>query len=33
LKGDAIALVAGVVIWAAFGRYLHAWLIGMSPMG
>jgi uncharacterized membrane protein len=33
LKGDAIAVVAGVVIWAAFGRFLHAWLIGMSPMG
>lgn len=30
---DAIAVVAGVVAWAAFAFWLHAWLIGVRPFG
>lgn len=33
VKGDAIALVAGIVLWAVFAFWLHGWLIGVSPMG
>ncbi|EIM04068.1 NnrU family protein [Rhodanobacter denitrificans] len=33
LRGSALTLVIGVVAWAVFARWLHLWLIGMSPMG
>ena len=29
---DAIALVGGIVIYAAFVAYLHKWLFGVSPL-
>jgi len=29
---DAVAVVAGVLAWGIFARYLHLWLIGVSPM-
>jgi uncharacterized membrane protein len=29
---DGAALVLGVAAWAAFALYLHAWLIGVSPV-
>jgi uncharacterized membrane protein len=32
-KGDIIAVVAGVVGWFVFAWWLHAWLIGVNPMG
>ncbi|WP_445145601.1 NnrU family protein [Dyella sp. Tek66A03] len=32
-KGDVIAVVAGAVSWALFAFVLHAWLIGVKPMG
>lgn len=31
-RNDAIAVAVGVVIWAAFLWFLHAWLIGVSPL-
>lgn len=31
-RNDAIAVVVGVVIWAAFLWRLHVWLIGVSPL-
>jgi uncharacterized membrane protein len=30
---DAIAIVAGLVAWILFTFYLHAWLIGVRPLG
>jgi uncharacterized membrane protein len=30
---DAIAVVVGLVAWAAFAFWLHAWLIGVQPFG
>ena len=30
---DAAAIGAGLVFWAAFALYLHAWLIGVRPFG
>lgn len=33
VKGDVIALVAGIVFWAVFAFWLHGWLIGVKPMG
>jgi uncharacterized membrane protein len=33
LRGTVLAVVVGVVAWAVFARWLHLWLIGMSPMG
>ncbi|AIF45867.1 NnrU family protein [Dyella japonica] len=33
VKGDAIVLVAGIVLWAVFAFWLHGWLIGVNPMG
>ncbi|MEI7446972.1 MAG: NnrU family protein, partial [Burkholderiales bacterium] len=30
---DVIAVVAGLVAWAAFAFFLHAWLIGVQPFG
>jgi uncharacterized membrane protein len=32
-KGDVITVIAGVVGWALFAFVLHAWLIGVKPMG
>lgn len=29
---DVTAVVAGLVAWAAFAFWLHAWLIGVSPL-
>lgn len=31
VKGDFIAVAIGVVAWAVFAMYLHAWLIGVKP--
>jgi uncharacterized membrane protein len=33
MKGDVIAVVAGLVLWAIFAFWLHGWLIGVKPMG
>ena len=33
LAGDLSTVVAGVVGWAAFAFWLHAWLIGVRPFG
>ena len=30
-RSDLIAVVAGVVLFAAFGLWLHGWLFGVSP--
>jgi uncharacterized membrane protein len=30
---DIKAVVAGLVVWAAFAFYLHGWLIGVRPFG
>jgi uncharacterized membrane protein len=32
LKGDVLAVIAGVVVWALFAFWLHTLLIGVSPM-
>lgn len=32
LKGDVIAMVVGVVVWALFAFWLHSLLIGVNPM-
>ncbi|GFZ91558.1 NnrU family protein [Dyella caseinilytica] len=32
LKGDAIAVVIGVVVWALFAFWLHSLLIGVNPL-
>jgi uncharacterized membrane protein len=32
LKGDVIAVVVGVVVWALFAFWLHTLLIGVSPL-
>lgn len=32
LGGDALTLVIGVAVWAAFAFWLHLWLIGVNPM-
>lgn len=32
-KGDVITVIAGIVGWAVFAFVLHAWLIGVKPMG
>jgi uncharacterized membrane protein len=32
-RGTIIALVAGIVVWAAFAFYLHGLLIGVRPLG
>jgi uncharacterized membrane protein len=31
-RNDAIAVVVGVLIWAAFLWRVHAWIIGVSPL-
>jgi uncharacterized membrane protein len=28
---NAVTVIAGVVVWAAFAFWLHAWLIGVAP--
>ena len=33
VKGDVIAVAAGAVGWVVFAWWLHAWLIGVNPMG
>lgn len=33
LTGDAITLAAGLIGWAVFALYLHAWLIGVPVFG
>lgn len=33
LRGSVLTVVIGVAAWALFARWLHLWLIGMSPMG
>ncbi|MDW2980159.1 NnrU family protein [Rhodanobacter sp. KK11] len=33
LRGSALTVVIGAVAWALFARWLHLWLIGMSPIG
>jgi uncharacterized membrane protein len=30
---NAATVIAGVVVWAAFAFWLHAWLIGVAPFG
>ena len=30
-RGDVLTVTAGVVGWAAFAMFLHAWLIGVRP--
>jgi uncharacterized membrane protein len=30
---DLIAVVAGLAAWAVFALWLHAWLIGVRPLG
>lgn len=30
---NAMALIAGVVVWVAFAFWLHVWLIGAAPFG
>ncbi|MEJ1158503.1 NnrU family protein [Prosthecomicrobium sp. N25] len=32
-RGDTIAVVAGLALYAAFAWRLHLWLIGVSPFG
>jgi uncharacterized membrane protein len=33
LNGDLTALAVGLVAWAIFAFWLHAWLIGVRPFG
>ncbi|KWF63042.1 NnrU family protein [Burkholderia pseudomultivorans] len=33
LRGDVVAVVGGVVVWAVFALFLHGWLIGVRPFG
>jgi uncharacterized membrane protein len=32
LAGDAVAIVIGVIVWAAFVFWLHSLLIGVNPL-
>jgi uncharacterized membrane protein len=32
LTGDAVAVLAGVIVWAAFAFWLHKLLIGVNPL-
>jgi uncharacterized membrane protein len=32
LAGDAMTVAAGIVLWAVFAFWLHAWLIGVRPL-
>jgi uncharacterized membrane protein len=31
LRGDIIAIVVGLVTYAAFGLWVHPWLFGAAP--
>lgn len=31
VRGDALAVVAGLAVWALFAWFLHGWLIGVRP--
>jgi uncharacterized membrane protein len=31
-RGDAVAIVVGVVSWIVFALWLHRWLIGVNPL-
>jgi uncharacterized membrane protein len=33
LSRDGLAVVAGIVLWYVFARWLHAWLIGVPAVG
>jgi uncharacterized membrane protein len=33
VAGTSIAVAVGVVLWAVFAFWAHAWLIGVRPMG
>jgi len=33
LAGDAISVFVGVIAWVIFAFFLHAWLIGVRPLG
>ncbi|HMO47675.1 MAG TPA: NnrU family protein [Rubrivivax sp.] len=33
LAGTLIAVAAGVLVWALFAFWAHAWLFGVSPLG
>ncbi|MCW5619703.1 MAG: NnrU family protein [Burkholderiales bacterium] len=33
ISGDVVTVVAGLAVWAAFALVLHAWLIGVRPLG
>ncbi|UVE68838.1 NnrU family protein [Burkholderia pyrrocinia] len=33
LPGDAVAIAAGLVVWAVFAQFLHGPLIGVRPFG
>lgn len=32
LKGDALTVLVGVVVWIAFAFWLHLWLFGVNPL-
>jgi uncharacterized membrane protein len=32
VRGDALTLLSGVVVWVIFACWLHLWLIGVNPM-
>ncbi len=32
VMGDVVAVVIGVIVWAAMAFWLHAWLIGVDPL-
>ena len=32
LKGTVLAVIIGLVFWVVFARYLHPWLIGVTPI-
>ncbi|MGN2245315.1 NnrU family protein [Frateuria sp. GZRR35] len=32
LRGDAVAVVIGIIAWCLFAFWLHGWLIGVDPM-
>ncbi|TAL85281.1 MAG: NnrU family protein [Rhodanobacter sp.] len=32
LKGDALTVLVGVVVWLAFAFWLHQWLFGVNPL-
>lgn len=33
VQNDLIAVIGGLVLWAAFAFYLHEWLFGVAPFG